>query len=275
MDNPQLVREQYGAEPLQARVEAALDRAGLSQKPIQWSDLVPLDQFHVRGLAATRELADALTIEPGAEVLDVGCGLGGPARFLAATYACRVVGIDLSQPFIDVATMLTERCGLSERATFRWADALDLPFAAATFDDAWTQHVAMNIANRAKFYAEMHRVLKPGGRLAIYDVIAGDGGPPHFPVPWARRPEMSFLLTADAMRDVLQQTGFTELSWADKTDVSLTWFNELQPRLQSSPPLGLPVVMGPQFGEMARNLGRNLQEGRVRLVQAVLQRGER
>ena len=273
MDNQQLVRQQYGTGSLRDCVEQALQRAGLGQGTLNWADLIPLDQFHVRGLGATRELAKALNVETGSDVLDVGCGLGGPARFLAATYGCRVTGIDLSQPFIDVATMLTERCGLKESLLFHQADALNLPFTDASFTLAWTQHVAMNIADRARFYAEIHRVLKPEGRLAIYDVVAGDGRPLIFPVPWAQGAEMSFLLTGDAMRKVLQSAGFLEVSWTDTTEPARTWSAEVQASLSSSPPLGISIVMGPQFLEMAKNLAQNLKEGRVRLVQAVFSRG--
>ncbi len=272
MENQQLVHEQYGAVSLQDRVNDALWRAGLGTVTLTWSDLVPLDQFHVRGLAATRQLAEALSIQPGSHVVDVGCGLGGPARFLAATYACRVTGIDLTQPFIDVATTLTERCGLTQSVTFRRADALALPFAESSFDDAWTQHVAMNIVDRKTFYAEIYRVLKPGGRLAIYDVLAGDGRPLIFPVPWARRSKLSFLLTSAEMKDLLGETGFQELSWVDKTADSLAWLAELKSRVQNKRPLGIDVVMGDHFPEMAENLGRNLQAGRLRLVQAVVRR---
>src|SRR5262249_31172807 len=155
----------YGTAPLRERVNEALDRAGLGRGMLRWSDLILLDQFHVRGLAATRELAEALNIETGSELLDIGCGLGGPARFLAATYGCRVTGVDLSQPFVDVATMLSERCGLKEKTVFHQADALKLPFADESFPLAWTQHVAMNIADRTRLYAETARVLQPGGRL--------------------------------------------------------------------------------------------------------------
>jgi ubiquinone/menaquinone biosynthesis C-methylase UbiE len=273
MDGQELIREQYGTASLRERIDEALHLAGLGKGTLNWSDLVPLDQFHVRGLGATRELAEALDLKVGREVLDIGCGLGGPARFLAARCGCRVTGIDLSQPFVDAATMLTERCGLKESAAFHQADALKLPFADASFTVAWTQHVAMNIADRARFYLEAYRVLKPSGRLAVYDVVAGDGRPLIFPVPWARRPEMNFLLASNAMREVLRKTGFLEVSWADKTDSAMTWFAEVQSRLASSPPLSISVVMGPQFVEMAQNLQRNLQEGRVRLVQAVFSRG--
>lgn len=272
MDNQQLVQEQYGTAPLRERVNETLDRAGLGRGTIIWSDLVPLDQFHVCGLGATRELAEALKIEAGSELLDIGCGLGGPARFLAATYRCRVTGIDLSQPFVDVATMLSERCGLEVSTIFHQADALKLPFPNESFHLAWTQHVAMNIADRMVFYSEIHRVMRPGGQLAIYDVIAGDGRPLIFPVPWAQRSQMSFLLTADAMRQTLASSGFQEVSWADKTAAAMTWFAEVRSRSASSSPLSIAVVMGPRFLEMAENLDQNLHEGRVRLVQGVFSR---
>jgi SAM-dependent methyltransferase len=272
MDNQKLVQEQYGTESLRERVNDALHRAGLGQGTLNWSDLVPLDQFHVRGLGATRELGEALKIQAGSELLDIGCGLGGPARFLAARYACRVTGIDLSQPFVDVAAMLSERCGLEERTVFHQADALKLPFADESFSLAYTQHVAMNIGERARFYAEISRVLQLGGRLALYDMIVGDGRPLIFPVPWAQRPQMSFLLAGDAMRQMLESSGFQEVSWADKTDAAMTWFAEVQSRLASSPPLSIAVVMGPRFLEMTQNLDQNLQDGRVRLVEAVFNR---
>ena len=138
-------RDHYGTTSLVQRIDEALLRAGLADGIIGWADLAPLDQFHVRGLAATRELAEALGIA-GAHVLDVGCGLGGPARFLAATHGCHVTGIDLSQPFIEAARMLTERCGLADRATFLQGDALDLPFrscgpsASAVLNSSPTRH---------------------------------------------------------------------------------------------------------------------------------------
>src|SRR5258708_35289284 len=229
--NQQAVVEHYGTGSLLARVEQSLQQAGLGEGMLNWSDLVPLDQFHVRGLAATRELTETLNIEAGAKLLDVGCGLGGPARFLAATSGCQVTGIDLSQSFVDVAEMLTRRFGLAEKVTFRRADALDLPFGDAIFPYVWTQHVAMNIADRTRFYAEIYRVLKPGGRLAVYDVVAGKGRPLTFPVPWARGPETNFLLTTDEMSETLGNAGFAEMSWTEKTQISLNWFAELSARL--------------------------------------------
>ncbi len=269
------VTAHYGTGDLRARVEEALSRAGLGSGTVAWSELALLDQFHVRGLAATKELGESLKVRKEHAVLDVGCGLGGPSRYLAATFGCRVEGIDLSQAYVDVARMLAERSGLAAQVSYRQADALELPFAEAEFDIVWTQHAAMNIADRARLYGEMHRVLKPGGRLAIYDVLAGEGGPLIFPVPWAREPAISFLLTSQAMRSLLEEGGFKVLSWRDKTHEGIAWFSQQQAARQAgraTPPLGIQVVMGPEFPAMIENLGRNLREGRARLLEAVLQK---
>jgi SAM-dependent methyltransferase len=268
------VTQHYGTGSLLPAIEAALRGAGLDAPKLSWSDLAPLDQFHVRGLAASKELAAALPLAPGSHVLDVGSGLGGPARFLAATTGCRVTGIDLSPAFVEAATMLAERAGLTSLVSYREANALALPFADQSFDHAWTQHVAMNIADRARLYGEIRRVLKPGGRLAIYDVAQGEGGAVIFPVPWARVAEISFLMTPAAMRAALKEAGFAELSFEDKTEAGLAWYAEQRARAAGGerPALGIHVAMGPEFPQMAANLGRNFREGRTRLVQAVVER---
>jgi len=264
----------YGRDDLTARLKTALAAAGLGEGRLSPATLAPLDQFHSRGLAATIDLAAAAGIEPGAEVLDIGSGLGGPSRYLAAKFGCHVRGIDLSPAFVVAAKFLAERSGLADKVAYQCADALDLPYAANTFDIAWTQHVAMNIADRDHLYAEAFRVLRCGGRLAIFDVVAGATGPLHFPVPWSRGPETSFLLTPAAMRDVLERQGFRVTTWADRTEASIAWFAERQ-KAQSTdaaPALGLHIVMGPEFPTMTANLGRNLREGRAALVEAVLER---
>jgi ubiquinone/menaquinone biosynthesis C-methylase UbiE len=173
MPNWQDVAAHYGTLSLLGRVDEALMNAGLNADTLHWSELAPLDQFHVRGLAATKELAAQLPIHSGATLPDVGSDLGGPARFLAANHGCQVIGIGLHQAFVDVANMLAERVGMASKVSYRWADALNLQFEDASFDHVWTQHAAMNIEDRPRLYQEIHRLLKLNGYLAIYDVVAG------------------------------------------------------------------------------------------------------
>lgn len=269
------VEEHYASNPLRDRVNEALELAGVASGSLSWSDLAPVDQFHTRGLIATKELATALVVRAGSSVLDVGSGIGGSARYLAATFGCTVTGIDLTAAFVDVATMLSERTNLAESTHFLHADALVMPFEDGSFDYAWTQHVAMNIANRAQLYSEVYRVLKSGAQFAIHDVVAGNGEPLHFPVPWARDPEINFLLNSEEMRNALLQAGFRQRTWIDATDSTLAWFDERRvstPGVQGAVPFGINVLMGSEFQTMVANLERNFREGRVRIVMAVFDR---
>ena len=264
------VRDHYRATGLVERLKDALAAFGPEDQRVTPPQLASLDQFHTRGLAATTELASLVGITADMSVLDVGCGIGGPARFLAATHGCRVTGIDLSEPFVDAAHYLTKRTAQTGQVSFQVASALDLPFGDGGFEIALLQHVAMNIADRARLYREIRRVLKPGGRFATFDVVL-TGGEPHYPVPWARTPETSFLLTAAATRDAVEQAGFATLAWHDDTEPARAWAAQLR----ASGPLPSPnlgVVMGPDFAQFAANLGRNLLEGRLGILTAVFER---
>ncbi len=273
MAESEKVGQHYEQASLVERLKAALAAQGLDRKPLTPEDLAPLDQFHSRGLAATVELARVLQLDSAARILDIGSGLGGPSRYLAATYGCTVQGIDLSQSFVDAAAFLAERSGLADKVTYRQGNALALPFADGAFDVAWTQHVAMNIADRATFYREAFRVLRPGGQFAVFDVVAASDAPLFYPVPWARGPETSFLVTADRMRALLMEQGFQVASWVDCTQAAVAWFaDRAKAQPAAAPKLGLHVVMGPDFGVMTGNLARNLREGRASLIEAVLEK---
>src|ERR1700758_3876443 len=165
------VREHYGATGLTDRIKSALGTIAPEGQTLTIAQLAPLDQFHTRGMLATAELAEAAGIEPSTRVLDLGCGIGGPARYLAATFGCPVTGVDLSPAFIDAAAYLTSRCGLQDHVRFQVGNALRLPFEDASFDTVFLQHVAMNIDERPALYAEVHRVLTAGGQLATYDLV--------------------------------------------------------------------------------------------------------
>jgi ubiquinone/menaquinone biosynthesis C-methylase UbiE len=217
------VREHYRATGLTARLKTALAAFGPDDQRLAPQQLAGLDQFHTRGLAATVELARLAGIAAEMAVLDIGSGIGGPARFLAATYGCRVTGVDLSEPFVEAARYLTERTGQSERVLFEAASALELPFDDGHFDAVLLQHVAMNIVNRERLYREVRRVLKSGGRFATFDVVAKSGDP-HYPVPWARTPDTSFLLTAAATREAIEPAGFRTLVLQDDSEAATAWF---------------------------------------------------
>jgi ubiquinone/menaquinone biosynthesis C-methylase UbiE len=266
----------YGGTGLVERLDTALTRAGFGDKRPSPVDLAPLDQFHVRGLAATTELSQLAAIRSHDRVIDIGSGLGGPSRYLAFHYGCEVIGVDLSPYFVEAAEFLGKRSGMDDKVSYQCADALALPFENQRFDLAWTQHTAMNIADRPRLYTEVHRVLRSGGRFAIYDVVAGDDGPVIFPVPWSRSAETSFLLSPIVMRATLEQAGFQVTARLTQSEAALAWFDQqrnARPQAASSASiLGLNLAMGPEFSAMAANFERNLRDGRVGLVQAVLKR---
>ncbi len=263
------VRDHYRATGLTERLKAALTIFGPEEQRLTPRQLATLDQFHTRGLAATTELARLAGIAADMSVLDVGSGIGGPARFLAATYGCQITGVDLSEPFVDAARYLTERTGQSGQVSFQTASALELPFDDGRFDVALLQHVAMNISDRARLYREILRVLKSGGKFATFDVVLNSGDP-HYPVPWARTPATSFLLTAAATREAIEAAGFRMLAWQDNSEAAKAWIAQV--RASGPPdPANLGVVMGPDFAQLAANLGRNLLEGRLGILTAVFE----
>ena len=258
---------------LLARVDTLVDAMG--DGPKTSAQLAGLDQFHVGGLTATAEFAKRIEIARGSDVLDAGCGLGGPARFLAETYDCKVTGVDLTPSYVAMANHLTERAGLSDRVRCQVGDLTRLDLGDQTFDLVWTQHVAMNIRDRRALYASLRRVTRPGGRLAFYDALATDDQPEViYPTPWAQSAETSTVLTEADTRAVLSESGFGITRWDDVSREAVEWL--AQQRAGGAPSNapairggGAGLVIGPRIAEMAGNFFRNLAEGRLRLVMAV------
>lgn len=270
-DVNEAIQTHYGRAGLAEVILAALEQAGADLQQLSLEQLAPIDEFHIRGRAATLELAQAVGLGSTNRVLDIGSGIGGTSRCLAKEFGCRVTGIDLTDEYCQVASMLTAKVGLDELIDYRQGDATNLPFEDNEFDVVWTAHVAMNIPDKRRLYSEMYRVLKPGGTLAIYDVLAGPSGPVMFPVPWARTPETSFLVSPEELRQLLQDAGFTVSDWKDTTAEARAWFVKLAENIRRDgfPALGFHLLMGQDFREMAQNQGRNLEEGRISLGQIV------
>ena len=267
------VGEHYGRGEVVAKILEALRSAGKDPYALTADDLVPIDQLHARGREATRELAGLAGITAGMRVLDVGGGLGGPARTLAGEFGCTVEVLDITEEFCRAGEVLTARSGLADRVSFRHGSALDLPYPDAGFDAAWTQHSSMNIPLKERLYKEIQRVLRPGGLLALHEILAGPVSPIHFPTMWARDPSLSYLRTPDEVRTLLGGTGFEELAWIDETAPALHWYRKRLATMPAEPPpLSLYLLFGDEFPEMLRNQVLNLSEGRVSVVQALFKR---
>jgi len=258
------IASHWERDGLSDAIRRALEASGSDLAALTVDDLAPLDQFHGGGLAFTRRLATLGRLTAGMRVLDVGGGLGGPARTLALEFGCRVTVIDLTETYVDAGRMLTSLMQLEDRLDFEVGDALDLPFDADRFDAVWTQNSGMNIADKDRLYAGFHRVTRPGGRLVTQEPMAGPVQPPVYPLMWAPDPSIDHLRAPDAMRTTIEAAGFVALEWRE---VAI-----------GPPPPGAPrprhtvqaLVMGDDRVEAIMQASRrNEDEGRVVTVHAV------
>ena len=264
----QAINQYWGRRDFAQTVLAALASAGKDVSRLTIDDLAPSDQFHGGGKPATVRLARLAAFAPGSHVLDGGGGLGGPARTLAVEFGCRVTGIDLTESYVLAARELTALLALGDRVTHQVGDALALPFAEGQFDGVWTQNSGMNIPDKERLYAGFHRVLKPGGILAIQEPMAGPVQPPIYPLMWARDASMSFLRAPAEMRTLIERAGFRARAWDDVTVEA------------AGPSTGQPVpahgaqrlIMGDALEAIQRAGQRNREEGRVVMIQAVFER---
>ena len=266
------VNAHYSQKDVGENILEALERAGKDVKALTVEDLAPIEEFHIGGRKPTLELARLAELSEGMRVVDVGCGIGGPARALAHYFGCEVVGVDLTEAFCAAASLLTERTGLAHKVTIRHGSALDLPLEDRSVDVVWMQHVGMNIQDKAGLFNELRRVLRPEGKLALYEVFAGPEPAEYFPVPWASGPELSHLFSPEEIQKSLRNAGFRVEVWNDVTQDATNWFRAAMEKAakEGPPPLSRGILMGPEFPIKAANVLRNLEEDRLRVVQAIL-----
>ena len=265
------IESHYGRGGLMGRIRTALKLDGQSSRQLSPERLAPIDHLHSGGLSWTRRQAAELGLTAQTRVLDLGCGIGGPARYLARTYGCSVVGVDLTAEYVSVARELTQACGQPDVVRFLQADALDLPFEDGAFDAVFCQNLSMNVEDKAALFASVRRVLRRGGRFSTSDHTQGPTGVPYYPVGWASNQAMSFLLTPDDMRSLLEQSGFLIRGWVDGSDEILaqTGRRPTQHGERPKPGSGLEVVMGEDYPKRQANLRRNLAERRLIYITAL------
>ncbi len=266
----QNIENHYLKEGLYEDIINGLKEQNIGLDNVKRSDIAGADEFHVRGAKVSEELANIVELY-GLNVLDVGCGLGGPCRMLADEYNCQTTGIDLSNEYIRTANKLSELVNLSNKTTFIQGDATQLPFEDNSFDVVWTQHVQMNIPDKKKFYSEINRVLKTGGHFLFYDILKKGNGEVNYPMPWASNANLSFLFKAEEMDELLKEFGLTELQTANQTQAGIDFFDTLVARLKEfGPPLmGLNVLMGDTTKPKLLNLLTHLKSGELELKSGV------
>jgi len=262
----------YNRGGLLERLRAALTADGIDPDHPTLDALAPYDQFHGRSLEATEELANALSLSPSDHILDIGSGIGGPARYFAERFGCRVTGIDLTPEFCTVARELTRLVGMADRVRFEQGDALHMPFAAESFDGAYSINVAMNIADKGAFYREIHRVLKSGAALGLTEVTRGSGPEPEYPTPWAATPAASFLVSPAETRRQIETAGFDIEGFRDTTQAALGYgarWRALIERGAKPPHRATGIIHGEKAEIMVANVSRGLKSGAVTPIEVV------
>jgi ubiquinone/menaquinone biosynthesis C-methylase UbiE len=260
------VARHYSRGHLRDRLAAALSEDGIDSGHLTMEALAPYDQFHGRGLEATVEIANLLDVGAREHILDIGSGIGGPARYFAHRFGCEVTGIDLTAEFCDVARDLTRALGLESRVRFELGDALAMPFASGAFDGAYSMNVSMNIADKAALYREIHRVLKPGGWLMLSEIAKGTGADPDYPTPWAESARTSFLSTPEDTRSGLIEAGFEVAELRSTLERTLAYgarSRAMAERGEKPPHRAVQLIHGEMAAPAMANTARGLSESRI------------
>ncbi|MFP6704939.1 MAG: class I SAM-dependent methyltransferase [Alphaproteobacteria bacterium] len=261
--------EHYTKSGLFERIIEALGKLGKTAGTIEPKDLKLVDEFHIGGIEATEDLLAQLEIRKSTQVLDIGSGIGGMTRHIVAHYGANVTGLDLTPEFVNTARRLTELVGLS--AEFRVGSALEMPFNANQFDLATLMHVGMNLPDKPKLFAEVNRVLRPGGSFAVFDVMQIGENHPNFPLPWSSRPETSFLEKPETYLDAAAAAGFTLTARRDRGGFARDFFKKLSASLAGStpPPLGLGLLMGEETQTKVGNMVAAVSAGDIAPVEMI------
>ena len=265
-----------------SKISASTNDASGTKPPFSAKDFSTFDHLHSRGRAATQELSEFLSVNPGSNLLDIGCGIGGPARFIAERFVCHVHGLDITKEFCETAELLNRLCGLDKRIKITHGNALSLPFDGCSFDTVWSQHTSMNIASKKEFYTEINRVLKPGGTFLFHDIFLSEGLHSDsereilLPIPWASKEEHNHLVAGEVTRDLMGDLGFHREIWNDVTAETHLWFHNYNASQSNSRQLakGLnpTLFIGKNFPERAKNLKQNLALNKLVVVQAVFRK---
>ncbi len=272
MSGDEAVAGHYTHGSLLAAIGEALETLGKTPETVSTDDLAPVDEFHIGGRQASEHFLSQLPLDTEAQVLDVGCGLGGASRFTASRFGCRVTGIDLTAEYVETGQTLSSWVGLEDRIALHQGSALEMPFGDAGFDAAYMMHVGMNIADKARLFAEVYRVLKPGGSFGVYDVMRTGEGALTFPVPWATTDETSAVATPEAYRQGLEAAGFEVAAERNRRDFALDFFAELSAKIAAAggpPPLGLHILMGETRTEKIENMVENISADRIAPVELI------
>ncbi len=275
MNYEKAINAQYGQSDLGKKILAILEGEGLDTARLIQDILAPIEELHLRGRSATIELARAVGLNESMRVLDIGCGIGGPARTLASEFGCHIIGLELCEEYCNATEIINDRVGLSNKIEIRQGNALNMPFDNEIFDIVFMQHVLMNIENKERVLSQSKRVLYPKGRLALNTICAGSITPIHFPVIWANNPDINFLFTASELRQLISNSGFKELSWKDETKEILEGIERARskPRSKNPQPISLGLIVADPSTKW-RNIVRNLKEGRIEVIQGIFEKNQ-
>ncbi len=266
-NNSKLVNSHYGANNLSEKIKTALIKAGKDTGNLSLEDISTFEDFHIGGKEATHKLAELVDFTKDMKVLDIGSGLGGPSRTLAADYGCKVTGIDLTREFVDAAKMLSSLTNLESKVNFIHGSGLEIPVEDGSFDLVWMQHVGMNIENKAALYKEIKRVLIKNGLAAFYEILKGNDNQIHFPVFWAEDKNLNFLITENEMKQALSDLDFKEIKREDATAYGIS---QLETRMEKNedglPPLTMSVIVEKDNFKKAKNVLLNLKEEKIKVV---------